>query len=63
MSRLERMENSTGGPPKIELTGSPDILSANVPISATETKGEEIEVGVKGEAGRCANGGLRECEE
>ena len=44
-------------------TRSPDILSANGPILASETESVKSEVGVEGNAGRSADGGSRECEE
>ena len=44
-------------------TGSPDILSANGPILAAEAESVELEVYVKGEAGRGADWGMRESEE
>lgn len=44
--------NSVGGRLEIELrelTSGPDVLSANIPILATKTESEEVEVRVKGD--------------
>ena len=61
--RCEIRRPSDGGELAKARTRSPDILSANGPILAAEAETVEIEVDVKGDAGRGADGGLRECEE
>ena len=46
-----------------QLTRSPDVLSASVPILAVETEAEKIEVYVEGDAWRCEDGRLGKSEE